>query len=57
MRPDPEPRLPRSFTPELYGFDRLSSLTLMTAQDIAEAAQLFGQEDDIAVLTWAFAAN
>jgi GAF domain-containing protein len=40
---------------ELYGFERLSSLTLMAAQDIAEAAQRFGQEDDITVLTLAFA--
>ena len=32
----------------------LSSLTLMPAQDIADAAQRFGQEDDITVLTLAF---
>jgi GAF domain-containing protein len=44
----------RSNGGELYGFDRLSSLTLMPAQDIAEAAQTFGQEDDITVLTLAF---
>jgi hypothetical protein len=43
----------RSHMGELYGFDRLSSLTLMTAGDIAEAAQRFGQEDDITVLTLA----
>jgi GAF domain-containing protein len=42
---------------ELYGFERLSSLTLMAAQDIAEAAQRFGQEDDITVLTLAFAGS
>ena len=47
----------RSQAGELYGFDRLSSLTLMAAQDIAEAAQRFGQEDDITVLTLAFAAS
>ena len=47
----------RSHTGELYGFDRLSSLTLMPAQDIAEAAQRFGQEDDITVLTLAIAEN
>ena len=47
----------RSQAGELYGFDRLSSLTRMPAQDIAEAAQRFGQEDDITVLTLAFAAN
>jgi GAF domain-containing protein len=45
----------RSTGGELYGFERLSSLTLMAAQDIAEAAQRFGQEDDITVLTLAFA--
>jgi GAF domain-containing protein len=44
----------RSQTGELYGFERLPSLTTMAAQDIAEAAQQFGQEDDITVLTLAF---
>jgi hypothetical protein len=47
----------RSQTGELYGFERLSSLTRMSAQEIAEAAQRFGQEDDITVLTLAFAAD
>ena len=41
----------RSVTGELYGFDRLPQLTLMTAQDIADVARNFGQEDDITVLT------
>jgi hypothetical protein len=41
----------RSQAGELYGFDRLSSLTLLGAHEIAEAAQAFGQEDDITVLT------
>jgi Stage II sporulation protein E (SpoIIE)/GAF domain len=36
---------------ELYGFERLPGLTLKPAQEIAETAQRFGQEDDIAVLT------
>jgi hypothetical protein len=45
----------RSATGELYGFDRLSSLTLLAAREIAEAAQRFGQEDDITVLTLAIA--
>jgi hypothetical protein len=36
---------------ELYGFERLPALTLQTAQQIADAAQRFGQEDDITVLT------
>jgi len=41
----------RSAKGELYGFERLSQLTLMTAQDIADVARNFGQEDDITVLT------
>jgi hypothetical protein len=43
----------RSHTGELYGFDRLAELTLMPADAIAEAARIFGQEDDITVLTLA----
>jgi len=46
----------RSPDGELYGFERLAALTLMSAQEIAEAAQRFGQEDDITVLTLALAA-
>jgi hypothetical protein len=42
---------------ELYGFERLSGLTLMSALEIAEAAQAFGQEDDITVLTIALDAG
>jgi sigma-B regulation protein RsbU (phosphoserine phosphatase) len=41
----------RSHSGELYGFDRLQHLTLLPAHDIAAAAQSFGQEDDITVLT------
>jgi len=44
----PEARLS---TGELYGFERLSELTLLPARDIAETAKDFGQEDDITVLT------
>jgi GAF domain-containing protein len=47
----------RSHSGELFGFERLSGLTLMTAQEIAEAAQAFGQEDDITVLTLAIGAS
>jgi len=47
----------RSHTGELYGFERLSDLTLMPAQQIAEAARTFGQEDDITVLTLALGAG
>jgi hypothetical protein len=43
----------RSHTGELYGFDRLANITTLPAQDIADAAQRFGQEDDITVLTLA----
>lgn len=42
---------------ELYGFERLPNLTLMPAQQIADTAQRFGQEDDITVLTLAIAAS
>lgn len=45
----------RTQTGELYGFERLPDLTLMPAQDIANAAQRFGQQDDITVLTLAIA--
>jgi hypothetical protein len=36
---------------ELYGFERLPGLTLQPAQQIADTAKRFGQEDDITVLT------
>ena len=41
----------KSSTGELLGFDRLPALTLGSAREIAEAAQRFGQDDDITVLT------
>ncbi|MGC1871450.1 MAG: GAF domain-containing SpoIIE family protein phosphatase [Acidobacteriaceae bacterium] len=47
----------RADSGELYGFERLPRLTLMSARDIAETAQHFGQEDDITVLTLAIAKN
>lgn len=47
----------RTHSGELYGFERLPDLTLMSARDIAETAQRFGQEDDITVLTLAIAKN
>jgi hypothetical protein len=43
----------RSATGELLGFERLQSLTLQPAQQIADAARHFGQEDDITVVTLA----
>jgi hypothetical protein len=33
------------------GFERLPGLTLLPAQQFADIAQRFGQEDDITVLT------
>lgn len=47
----------RSPKGELYGFSRLSSLTLKPAREIAETAQRFGQEDDITVVTIACCAS
>jgi hypothetical protein len=41
----------RDTTGELLGFERLAALTVKPAMEIAEAAQLWGQEDDITVLT------
>ena len=44
----------RSAAGELFGFERTSALSGKTAQEIATAAEQFGQEDDITVLTVAF---
>ncbi len=41
----------RSKSGELFGFDRTSAIATQPADDIAQAAQAFGQEDDITVLT------
>jgi hypothetical protein len=43
----------RSSTGELLGFDRLATLTLKPAKEIADIAKGFGQNDDITVLTLA----
>lgn len=40
---------------ELFGFDRASALASDSAESIARAAQDFGQEDDITVLTFQLA--
>jgi hypothetical protein len=47
----------RNVTGELFGFTRIAEFlaTPRDAQEIAEAAQQFGQEDDITVLTITFA--
>ncbi len=39
---------------ELFGFARTEALTTKRADEIAQAAQAFGQSDDITVLTLAF---
>ncbi len=41
----------RSTKGELLGFERTAELSVGTAEAIAEAAQAFGQDDDITVLT------
>jgi phosphoserine phosphatase RsbU/P len=45
----------QSPTGELFGFERTGSISRQSAQQIADAAQAFGQEDDITVLTLQFA--
>ena len=44
----------RSASGELFGFDRTSVIASESAETIAQAAQAFGQEDDITVLTLQF---
>lgn len=39
---------------ELFGFDRTRAISTQSAEQIAAAAQAFGQEDDITVLTLSF---
>ena len=40
---------------ELFGFDRTRTISNQSAEAIARAAQAFGQEDDITVLSLIFA--
>jgi len=40
---------------ELFGFDRTCAVAARSAEEIANAAQTFGQQDDITVLTLTFA--
>ncbi len=47
----------RSASGELFGFERLPALTLQSARAIADAAQHFGQEDDITVVSLSLAAE
>jgi len=44
-----------SATGELYGFDRTRQISTQSAEQIAATARAWGQEDDITVLTLAFA--
>jgi hypothetical protein len=46
----------RTATGELFGFDRTRAISTESANQIAQAAQHFGQEDDITVLTLTHAA-
>jgi Stage II sporulation protein E (SpoIIE) len=41
----------RDLSGELFGFDRTRQISTQSAETIAQAAQAFGQEDDITVLT------
>lgn len=45
----------QSATGELFGFDRTREISGQSAQEIATAAQRFGQQDDITVLTLSLA--
>ena len=45
----------RNAAGELFGFDRTAAIAANAAEDIARAAQAFGQEDDITVLTLEYA--
>ena len=40
---------------ELFGFERTAAISNQSAHSIAQAAQAFGQEDDITVLTLQYA--
>jgi hypothetical protein len=45
----------QSPTGELFGFERTGSISRQSAEEIADVAQAFSQEDDITVLTLQFA--
>ncbi len=45
----------QSATGELFGFERTRVISAQSAEEIARAAQAFGQRDDITVLTLTFA--
>jgi serine phosphatase RsbU (regulator of sigma subunit) len=41
----------RNESGELFGFERTRAISTQSAKKIAQAAQAFGQDDDITVLT------
>ena len=41
----------RNAARELFGFERTRKMSTLSADQLAEAARKFGQEDDITVLT------
>jgi len=45
----------QSPTGELFGFDRTAAISTQSAENIAQAAQAHGQQDDITVLTFTYA--
>ncbi len=45
----------QSKTGELFGFERAQAISTQPAEEIAAAAQAFGQQDDVTVLTLQFA--
>ena len=47
----------RNAAGELFGFDRTRQISSDAAQQIAEAAVAFGQQDDITVLTLSLASS
>jgi hypothetical protein len=47
----------RDSSGELFGFERTAAISTGSAGQIAQAAEQFGQEDDITVLTLSFAAK
>lgn len=45
----------RNSAGKLFGFERTAAISIQSAESIAQAAQTYGQEDDITVLTLTFA--
>jgi serine phosphatase RsbU (regulator of sigma subunit) len=45
----------RNAAGELFGFERTQAISSQSAESVAQAAQAFGQEDDITVVSLTFA--